>query len=143
MSYNRDLQEDKPALFDAFETVSACLDLATQVTAGSRLKKESIATGIEQGYLDATSLMEHLIKNGMPQRKAHHLIGTVVRYAMQAGKQLSEISIEQYREWDAGFDTEIYSVLGVENAVAAFVSDGSTAPQKGAQAIEDWKLRLA
>ncbi len=143
MSYNRDLQEDKPALFDAYETVSACLDLTNQVVAGSRLKADSIAQGIEQGYLDATSLMEYLIKKGMPQRKAHHLIGTVVRHAMQTGKQLNEIPIEQYREMDADFDEQIYSVLGVENAVAAFVSDGSTAPNKVAQAIEDWKTRLA
>ena len=142
MSYNRDLQEDKPALFDANDTVQSCVELAAQVVSGSRLKSQSIASGIERGYLDATTLMEHLIKKGMPQRKAHHLIGKVVRYAMRHSQPLSEISIEQYQELDAEFDESIYEILGVENAVAAFTSDGSTAPDSVASAIEHWKSAL-
>ena len=142
MSYNRDLQEDKPALFDANHTVHSCVELATQVVSGSSLNRDSILNGIERGYLDATTLMEHLIKKGMPQRKAHHLIGKVVRYAMQNGATLNEISIEEYRELDPEFDESIYGVLGVENAVSAFVSFGSSSPPLVSAAINRWKSEL-
>lgn len=143
MSYNRDLQEDKPAFFDACQTVVSCVELATQVVAGSKLKSDSIQAGIERGYLDATSLMEFLIKDGMPQRKAHHLIGKVVRHAIAQGKPLAEIPIAEYQELDPGFSDAIYSVLGVENAVAAFASTGSTAPAAVSASIERWQSHLA
>ena len=142
MAYNRDLQEDKPALFDATETVEACVELMTGLVAGSNLKRESIVRKIEKGFLDATSLMEFLIKRSMPQRKAHHLIGEIVRFAMQKGKRLAELSIEEFKSFDTDLDESIYEVLGVENAVAAFVSDGSTAPDKVAAELKRWRVSL-
>ena len=131
MAYNRDLQEDKPALFDAVETVIACLQMAIGITKGAKLKQEAIARKIEKGYLDATTLMEYLIKRGMPQRKAHHLIGGVVRLAMDEGKELAELTLEQYQSFEASLDQTVYDVLGVQNAVNCIRQPGSTAPAKG------------
>ena len=68
LAYNRDLQEDKPAVFDAFDTVQSCLELAIPIVRDSQLKRESIESRLDRGYLDATTLMEYLIKTGMPQR---------------------------------------------------------------------------
>ncbi len=83
LAYNRDLQEDKPPLFDSFDTVQACLELAEPIVAGAQLLTERIAARLEEGYLDATTLMEYLMKQGMPQRRAHHLVGAIVGDAMQ------------------------------------------------------------
>ena len=83
LAYNRDLQEDKPPLFDAFDTVTACLELAAPLVEGAKMKRESINSRLERGFLDATTLMEYLIKRGIPQRKAHHMIGELVRLATE------------------------------------------------------------
>ena len=75
LAYNRDLQEDKLPLFDSLDTVAACLELAAPLVAGSELNREHISAGLDRGYLDATTLMEFMIKHGVPQRTAHHLVG--------------------------------------------------------------------
>ena len=82
LAYNRDLQEDKRALFDSFDTVSACLEMAAPLVAGAELNREAIAERLDRGHLDATTLMEHLIRRGMPQRTAHDIVGKLVRSAL-------------------------------------------------------------
>ncbi len=142
LAYNRDLQEDKPPLFDAVDTISACLELAAPLVAGARLNVESIQSRLEHGFLDATTLMEWLIKRGMPQRRAHHLIGEVVRTATAKSLTLSQLSLEDFQSIDSSFDDSVYDVLGVENAVAAFCSQGSTQPAQVQEQTEKWKTRL-
>src|SRR5205085_533779 len=78
LAYNRDLQEDKEPMFAAFDTVEACLELAAVVVEGARLRADVIAARLDEGYLDATTLMEHLIARGVPQRTAHEVIGHLV-----------------------------------------------------------------
>jgi argininosuccinate lyase len=142
LAYNRDLQEDKPPLFDAVDTVAACLELAAPIVAGMQLKRESIGSRLERGFLDATTLMEYLIKRGIPQRKAHHLIGELVRKATGKSVTLAELSLEEFQTSDPTLDESVYDVLGVENAVKAFQSVGSTSPDKVAEQVSAWKNRL-
>jgi argininosuccinate lyase len=142
LAYNRDLQEDKPALFDAVDTVAACLSLAAPLVRGATLKRESIQARLERGFLDATTLMEFLIKRGMPQRSAHHLIGQLVRQATERGEALAELPLSVFQTVDPTLDASVYSVLGVENSVKSFQSLGSTAPQRVADQVEAWKHRL-
>src|SRR4051794_36648009 len=92
LAYNRDLQEDKEPLFDAFDTVESCLDLAAVVVAGATLRAGAIAARLDEGYLDATTLMEWLIRKGVPQRTAHGLIGHLVGRCERRGlKRLSDL----------------------------------------------------
>ena len=142
LAYNRDLQEDKPAVFDAFDTVQSCLELAIPIVRDSQLKRESIESRLDRGYLDATTLMEYLIKTGMPQRRAHHAVGALVRRAMGEGKRLADLPLEAFQEMDSRLDESIYEVLGVEKAVQSFVSYGSTAPQRVVEQVRVWKERL-
>jgi len=142
LAYNRDLQEDKPPLFDAYDTVRGCLRVATPLIEGVRLNRQSIARSLDCGFLDATTLMEHLIKRGIPQRTAHHLIGTLVRMAIDRGVRLSDLSIEEFRGVHADLDARLFDVLGVEQAVRAFVSHGSTAPDQVALQLAAWRDRL-
>ncbi|MEM9353667.1 MAG: argininosuccinate lyase [Planctomycetota bacterium] len=137
LAYNRDLQEDKPRVFDSADTVEACLELAAAVVAGAELNRERIAAGLERGYLDATTLMEHLIKLGVPQRTAHGVIGGLVATAMSRGVPLAELPLEEFQSAHAELDVGVYGVLGTERALEAFVSEGSTAP---AQVERQWKL---
>lgn len=142
LAYNRDLQEDKPPLFDAVDTIEACLEVAAPLVAGAELNRDAVAQSLDRGFLDATTLMEFLIKRGVPQRTAHHQIGGLVKLATEKSATLSQLSLDDFRAFDPTLDDSVYAVLGVENAVSAFQSHGSTAPAQVAKQIQRWKTRL-
>ncbi|HIA20559.1 MAG TPA: argininosuccinate lyase [Planctomycetaceae bacterium] len=143
LAYNRDLQEDKPALFDSFDTVQACLELAEALVETAQLKRPAIEAQLHLGHLDATNLMEYLIQQGVPQRTAHHITGQLVRIALDEGISLSELSLEKMQTCCSEIDDSIYEVLGVENAVQSFHSYGSTAPDQVNEQFARWQARLA
>lgn len=86
--------------------------------------------------------MEHLIRRGMPQRTAHGVVGRLVRLALDRGVRLSDLSLADFQAAEPSLDAGVYDVLGVENAIAAFVSYGSTAPAEVAEQIRVWKQKL-
>jgi argininosuccinate lyase len=142
LAYNRDLQEDKPALFDSVDTVKACLKLAAPMVSGMELNRAAIAAGLERGYLDATTLMEWLIRRGTPQRSAHHLVGQLVRRAMEQSVPLAELTLQDFQAIHPGLDGDVYEVLGAKRAITAFTSYGSTAPEEVAKQVVRWKEKL-
>lgn len=142
LAYNRDLQEDKPALFDAFDTVEACLEIAAPLVKGAILKTNSINKRLDKGFLDATTMMEYLILQGIPQRTAHHMVGSLVGLATDNKTTLAELPLEEFQKLSPDLDEKIYGVLGVKNAIAAFKSYGSTAPDQVKAQIAAWKKRL-
>ncbi len=143
LAYNRDLQEDKPPLFDAVDTVESCLEVVAPLVEGARLKLDSINARLDRGFLDATTLMEYLIKRGLPQRTAHHLIGGLVKLATEKSVTLSQLPLEDFQSFDSSLDESVYDVLGVDKAVQAFQSVGSTAPAMVASQVDLWKKRLS
>ncbi len=142
LAYNRDLQEDKEPIFDSFDTVDSALALAAPLVAGAELRREAIARRLDRGYLDATTLMEYMIRKGIPQRTAHGLVGRLVRAALERDVPLTELPLEAFREVDPSLDEEVYQVLGVEKAVAAMRSYGSTSPEEVRQQIQNWIQKL-
>ncbi|MCS7238644.1 MAG: argininosuccinate lyase [Thermoguttaceae bacterium] len=142
LGYNRDLQEDKVPLFDAFDTVSACLEIAAEVVSAARLDRNILQQAVEVGFLDATTLMEFLIRRGIPQRDAHHVVGRLVRRAIESGRRLAEISLEEFRQEIGDVGPEVFSCLGARNAVQAMQSAGSTHPEQVALQVRRWKERL-
>jgi argininosuccinate lyase len=143
LAYNRDLQEDKERIFDSFDTVELCLELAAPLVAGAKLNREAIAERLDRGHLDATTFMEWLIKRGTPQRTAHHLVGQLVGAALARGCRLADLPIDEYRKLDNTLDEKVFEILGVDKAVAAFRSYGSTAPDQVRTQIDRWKKQLA
>jgi argininosuccinate lyase len=142
LAYNRDLQEDKERVFDATDTVRKCLELAAPLVAGSELKREAIAERLDRGYLDATTFMEHLIHLGVPQRTAHGIVGKLVGQAMKDNVRLADLPLSAYQELCPQLDESLYNVLGVEHAVEAFRSVGSTRPALVAEQVKLWRGRL-
>jgi argininosuccinate lyase len=142
LAYNRDLQEDKPQLFDAFDTVEICLDLAAPLVEGAVLQREAIQERLDRGHLDATTLMEYLIRAGMPQRTAHHLVGELVGKALARNCRLADLSLQEFQASHPDLDAGVYAVLGVEKAISAFVSYGSTAPVEVERQLHYWKEKL-
>lgn len=143
LAYNRDLQEDKERLFDASDTVAACLELAAPIVTGAKLNREAIAARLDEGYLDATTLMEHLILKGVPQRTAHELIGRLVSTAMKRGLPLAQLPLEEFQSAHAALDAGIYKVLGAQQAVSAFTSYGSTNPEQVEHQLAIWRARFS
>jgi argininosuccinate lyase len=143
LAYNRDLQEDKERLFDSADTVAACLDLAAAVVAGAELNREAIAAQLDRGYLDATTLMEHLIMQGVPQRTAHEIIGRLVATAMKRGVPLAQLPLEEFQSAHPSLDQTVYDVLGVDRAIQAFSSYGSSNPEQVEHQLSTWRQRLS
>jgi argininosuccinate lyase len=142
LAYNRDLQEDKPPLFDAFDTVLASLELAAALVRETRFRKEVIASRLEDGFLDATTLMEYLVAQGLPMRSAHEAVGKLVRTCIERRCRLADLPAEVYEAVRPGLGTGVYRVLGVANALNAFRSSGSTAPAEVAKQLEVWRKQL-
>ncbi len=142
LAYNRDLQEDKLPLFEAHDTVSACLELAAALVRETRLNRESIASRLEDGYLDATTLMEFFIARGVPMRSAHEAVGQLVRQCEDKRCRLKDLPHEEFDQIQPGLSDGVYDVLGVENALAAFKSYGSTAREEVQRQLELWKEKL-
>jgi argininosuccinate lyase len=143
LAYNRDLQEDKPNLFDAYDTVSISLELAAGLVKEARFRTDVIAGRIEEGFLDATTLMELLVARGVPMRSAHEAVGRLVRLGEERGRKLAELPAEVFESVQPGLAADVYKVLGVRNALAVFRSAGSTAPDEVARQLAFWRERLA
>jgi argininosuccinate lyase len=143
LAYNRDLQEDKERIFDSFDTVELCLELAAPLVAGATLNRSAIAEKLDRGHLDATTLMEWLIQRGTPQRTAHHAVGQLVGKALERGCRLADLKLDDFRAADSSLDESVYNILGVEKTIAAFRSYGSTAPGEVRKQIARWKTKLA
>ena len=143
MVYNRDLQEDKQPIFDSFDTVEAVLTLMAPLISGTTLNREVIAHRRDHGHLDATTLVEYLISKGVPHRVAHAIVSRLVRLAMERNVPLAKLPLKDFREAYDGFDYNVFSLLGAENAVAAMKSYGSTAPEQVRKQIEHWKTKLS
>jgi argininosuccinate lyase len=141
-AYNRDLQEDKEAIFDSIDTLEAVLGVAAPLVAGAGFDRERVAGTISGGHLDATSLMEALIGQGVPQRTAHEIVGNLVRRAMTRGVTLSELTDQEISHDYAGWNAELRGALGASRAVERMQSFGSTAPASVADQIAVWRRRL-
>ncbi len=142
MAYNRDLQEDKLALFAAFDTTAACLELAEPLAAQAELQRDRIAARLEEGFLDATMLMEYLIGKGVPMRTAHETVGKLVALCDSRKCRLSDLPLADLQSACDRIATDVSKVLGTTNAVAALRSFGSGGHQPVSAQIQFWKEKL-
>lgn len=143
LAYNRDLQEDKPPIFDAFDTVTAMLELAIPIVAESELNDASIRSRLDEGFLDATALMEACMLRGLAQRTAHHRVGALVALAKEKGVKLADLDDADFHSIDPNLDPSIRDILSVQGAVRSYKSLGSSNPDLVAQQVARWKAKFA
>ncbi len=139
MAYNRDLQEDKIPLFDAYDTIAACLELAAAIIETATLNREQIESRLEEGFLDATTLMEYLIKKGVPMRTGHSTVGALVSLCEERKYRLADLSLEDLQQACEQIEEDVYDCLGVQNAVRALISTGSGGPKPVAEQLARWQ----
>ena len=104
--------------------------------------RPAIAARLDRGHLDATTFMEYLIRRGVPQRTAHEMVGQLVRKALDRDVRLSDLPLDDFRTAMPELDESVYEVLGVDRAIAAMQSYGSTAPEQVKKQMEIWKKRV-
>jgi argininosuccinate lyase len=126
-SYNRDLQEDKPPLFDSLDTLFLTLPVAAGVVGTLRVCEERMRAALGDGML-ATDLAEYLVRKGVPFRQSHRTVGQVVLRAEEAGVQLRELSLQEYRMISDAFEQDLFEVFDFERSVASRDVPGGTAP---------------
>lgn len=143
LAYNRDLQEDKPPLFDAMDTVLVSLDLAAAIIESAELNRLAIERRLEHGFLDATTLMERLIEAGLPMRSAHEAVGKLVKLAVERGATLAELPAAEFEKLLPARGEELRQALGCRNAIDRFVSEGSTGMARVEEQLRAWADRLA
>jgi argininosuccinate lyase len=142
LAYNRDLQEDKTALFEATDTVTGMLAVAAPLVRRTKLKRDVIASKLDDGFLDATTLMEAFIQRGVPMRSAHEAVGKLVRLCETKKCRLIDLPDSEF-EAIVKDGSSIRQSLGAANAIAAFKSYGSTAPAEVAKQLHYWQTQLA
>ncbi len=134
LSYNRDLQEDKEALFDTVDTLQSTLDAFSGMLSGLKANAARTRQATEAGYMLATDIADYLTKKGRPFREAHRIVGEIVQYAIKEGKTLSDLTPAEYRRFSPQFGEDICSIT-VEGAIAARAIPGGTAPSEVAKAL--------
>ena len=135
LAYNRDLQEDKEALFDAVDTVCASVEIMAALVARLVPRKEHISRIVTQGFLTATDLADYLVKKGMPFRQAHSVVGKAVSQCISQGKELTDMSLEDLKAFSSLIDEDIFEVLSIEGSVGTRRCPGGTAPERVAEAL--------
>jgi argininosuccinate lyase len=143
LTYNRDLQEDKEPLFDAFDTVLASLQITRGVietTIFNADKMKSVAGG---GFATATDVADYLVRKGVPFREAHEITGAAVRVCENSSRELWDLSLEEWLSLDARFDESVFEAVKVEGSVAGRNSYGGTSPLRVREQLEKAKELVA
>jgi argininosuccinate lyase len=126
LAYNRDLQEDKPLVFDTVDTVKVCLGVMKELLQKVKFNKKRMLGAASAGYLLATDLAEYLVRAGMPFRRAHEVTGRIVSYCIERNKGLDGLTIKELKGFSKLFGQDALDVLGVEYSVRSRVSEGGT-----------------
>jgi argininosuccinate lyase len=142
-SYQRDLQEDKEALFGAHDQALAMLQIAGKTLAATRFREERLREAAQDPALVATEVADYLVAFGVPFREAHEIVGKVLRAAEQEGKSIREMPLERLKEFSPAFGRDLSTVLTLESALARRSSIGGTAPGAVRAALDDFKQRIA
>lgn len=135
LAYNKDMQEDKEALFDAIDTVKGCLMVFTPMVRTMRVRPEKMARAARGGFTNATEVADYLAKKGIPFRKAHEIVGRLVLDCIQKGKSLEELNLEEYKEASEVIENDIYDAINIEKCVAARNVAGGPAPLAVAESV--------
>lgn len=118
LAYNKDMQEDKEAIFDAVDTVKACVDIFTGMIKSITFNKDRMYQASEEGYTNATDLADYLVRKGVAFRESHLVSGQIVKFAIKENKKLSDISLEGLQRFSDLIEEDIYKEISVQTCVS-------------------------
>ncbi|RDV84203.1 argininosuccinate lyase [Ammonifex thiophilus] len=139
LTYNKDLQEDKPLLFDTVDTLKAVLEVFPPMLATMKVKREQMAAAARRGFLTATDLAEYLVRRGLPFREAHRVVGEIVLYCLERGKDLEELTLEEFRRFTPLVEEDVLEAIKLERSLDKRALRGGPAPEAVKARIEELK----
>jgi argininosuccinate lyase len=143
LAYDKDMQEDKEAVFDAFDTVSSCLRVTSTVMHNIAVNNDRALAAASSGYMNATELADYLVRKGMPFREAHEIVGRVVLQAMDRGKELEQMSLEELQQFSPQISADVYEALTLEATLNAKSQVGGTARKTVTESLRSARQSLA
>ncbi len=135
LAYNKDMQEDKELTFDAIDTVKGCIALFNGMISTMKLNKDNMKISAMNGFTNATDAADYLVKNGVPFRDAHGIIGRLVLYCIDNNKAIDELSIDEFKEISPVFNEDIYDAISLETCVGKRNTIGAPGPDAMKQVI--------
>jgi argininosuccinate lyase len=126
LAYNKDMQEDKEAVFDSFDTVKACLQVTATVLYNTKVSKERARAAAATGYMNATELADYLVRKDLPFREAHEIVGRIVVRAILLGVELERLSIADLRTFSPLIEEDVYDALSLQETLSAKSQTGGT-----------------
>jgi argininosuccinate lyase len=142
LAYNKDMQEDKEALFDAEDTVINCLNIFTAMISAVGYNKDALLTGAKGGYTQATDCADYLVKKGVPFRDAHKIIGGMVLFCVDNRKRLDEMTLDEFKAFSPLFEKDILQTVKVESIIASKKVTGGTNPNTVKAHIKKLRAQL-
>ncbi|MDD3519329.1 MAG: argininosuccinate lyase [Chromatiales bacterium] len=142
LAYNKDNQEDKEPLFDTVDTLAGSLRAFADMVPHIELRRERMYAAAQQGFSTATDLADYLVRKGLPFRDAHEVVGKAVRFGVEQGRDLSQMSVEELRQFSDTIDEDVFQVLTPEGSMAARDIEGGTAPAQVRRQIAAARERL-
>lgn len=142
LTYNRDLQEDKEPVFDTADTVLSTLRLLAKLLPEIRINRARMAHMAGQGFTLATDLADYLVRKGVPFRKAHHVVGQVVQDCIHNKKELSDLTLDEFKAFHKAFDSDVFAYLNISSVIDQRTSIGGTATSRINEAIARAKTDL-
>ncbi|QTH63241.1 argininosuccinate lyase [Psychrosphaera ytuae] len=143
LAYNKDMQEDKEAIFDAMDTWIACLDMTTLVIEGIKVHASKTKLAAQQGYSNATELADYLVAKGVPFREAHHIVGQAVLQAIEHSLPLESLSLNEFKALHPAIEDDVYQSLSLEASLNIRNNLGGAAPAQVKQAVAaKWQSHL-
>ncbi|MEP7214204.1 MAG: argininosuccinate lyase [Acidobacteriota bacterium] len=142
LAYNKDMQEDKEAVFDTVDTVRVCLRVAAIVLDNATVNETQTRKAAETGYLNATELADSLVRQGVPFRDAHEAAGKTVVYAISQNKELGELTIDEIRQFADAAGEDTLAALSLERTVAAKSAIGGTSPDRVRQELRTARRKI-
>jgi argininosuccinate lyase len=143
LAYNKDMQEDKEAVFDTVDTVRDCLNVSATVLRNLRVNKAQAQAAATRGYLNATELADYLARKGMPFRQAHEMVGQIVRRAIEKKCELNDLTLDEFRIFSPLIEDDVFAALSLEATLATKSQIGGTARARVAEALSEARKRLA
>ena len=135
LAYNKDMQEDKEAIFDTVDTVAASLMVSETVLRNVRVREDAARAAAGRGYMNATELADYLARKGMPFREAHDAVGRIVLRAIERGIELNDFPLEEMRAVSLLIEEDVYEALSLERTLATKAQPGGTSPERVAEAL--------
>ncbi|OJU08165.1 MAG: argininosuccinate lyase [Clostridiales bacterium 43-6] len=142
LAYNKDMQEDKEAIFDAVDTVSMCLTTFTPMLTTMKVNEETMRTAAAKGFINATDCADYLVNKGMPFRDAYKIVGKLVALCIEKDLTLETLPIEEYQKISAQFDEDVYHTIKLDVCVRKRTVVGAPAPECVLREISKIKMVL-